>query len=392
MTMSSEIVEPLSPPPGRGPITPGRIMLYTVSVLFVLALAWLLFTIYSVLILIIIGILFATAVEPLVNRLRRFNLSRGQAILVVYAVLIGSLAVAFILAAPALIRHVSGFDQTIPNFFDDLRRQALESRSHFLRTTGADSVLKARQAYNDYRANPDINGSQALGLVSSVLGAVIAIISVLVIAFYWMTEKIIIKRLVLSLVPLKDRDRAHTLWDNIESKLGGWTRGQLILCAIMGGSSAIIFFALGLKFWLALGVVIGVTEIIPYIGPIIGGAVAVLVALTQSPQEAVLVLIAILLLQQLEGHILVPRVMHGAVGLSPLTVVVSVIIGERLLGPIGAVLAVPIGAVVQVLVQDLVIARFNQSDTGMTGARVRAALEGAPPPTSPPTPDPADQT
>jgi putative heme transporter len=116
----------------------------------------------------------------------------------------------------------------------------------------------------------------------------------------------------------------------------------------------------------------------------------VLVALTQSPQEAVLVLIAVLLLQQLEGHILVPRVMHGAVGLSPLTVVISVIIGERLLGPLGAVLAVPIGAVVQVLVQDLVIARFNQSDTGMTGARVRAALEGTSPPTSPPTPDPAD--
>ena len=389
--MSSEIVEPVGSQPGKGPITPGRVMLYTASVLFVLALAWFLVTIYSILILIVIGILFATAIEPLVNRLRRRNLSRSQAIMVVYGVLLGTLAIAFVFAAPTLIHHASNFDQTIPSFFDDLHQQALDSRSGFLRTTGADAIAKARQAYIDYRENPSIDSSQALRVVTSVIGALITIISVLVIAFYWMTEKIIIKRLVLSLVPLKERDRAHTLWDNVEAKLGGWTRGQLILCAIMGISSSVIFFALGLKFWLALGIWIGITEIIPYIGPIIGGATAVLVALTQSPKEAILVLIAVLLLQQLEGHILVPRVMHGAVGLSPLTVVISVIIGERLLGPLGAVLAVPIGAVVQVLVQDLVIARFNQSDTGMTGARVRAALEGTTPPTSPPTPDPADR-
>lgn len=390
--MASETFEPPVQPSRSGPLTPGRVMLYTASVLFVVALAWFLITIYSILILIVIGILFATAVEPIVNRLRRYNLSRSQSIMVVYGVLLGALAIAFVLVAPTLIHHVSNFDTSIPGFFDNLRQQALESRSSFLRTTGAESIAKARQAYLDYRANPDIDSSQALRIVSSVLGAIITIISVLVIAFYWMTEKIIIKRLVLSLVPLKERDRAHTLWDNVEAKLGGWTRGQLILCAIMGISSSILFFAIGLKFWLALGIWIGITEIIPYVGPIIGGATAVLVALTQSPKEAVLVLIIVILLQQLEGHILVPRVMHGAVGLSPLTVVISVIIGERLLGPLGAVLAVPIGAVVQVLVQDLVIARFSQTDTGMTAARLQAALEGAPSPAAAPSPNPADDT
>ena len=123
--MSSEFVEPVGSPPGKGPITPGRVMLYTASVLFVIALAWFLVTIYSILILIVIGILFATAVEPIVNRLRRRNLSRSQAIMVVYGVLLGTLAIAFVLAAPTLIHHASNFDQTIPSFFDNLHQQAL---------------------------------------------------------------------------------------------------------------------------------------------------------------------------------------------------------------------------------------------------------------------------
>jgi predicted PurR-regulated permease PerM len=365
----------------NAPITPARVMLNTAAILFVVGLAWLLVKIHFVIILLIIGILFATAIEPLANRLRRRGLSRGQAILAVYLAIFCVVGVLIFLAVPPVIRQVTELVNHIPSILADLEAQALTSRNSFINTTGADAIRKASEAYAKIRSNgPGIKGEQAVRIVSSVIGLLITVVSTLVIAFYWMTEKVIIKRLVLSLVPLDKRDHAHRVWDDIEAKLGGWTRGQLMLCAIMGVATGIVYFALGLHFWLPLAVLAGVTEIIPYIGPVIGGAAAIVVAFAQSPREALFVAIAAVVLQQIEGHVLVPRVMNNAVGLTPLTVVLAVIIGETILGPLGAVLAVPIGAAVQVLVQDLLRAREAAPDTGETGAMVAAALTGRPAP------------
>ena len=124
-------------------------------------------------------------------------------------------------------------------------------------------------------------------------------------------DKAIIKRLVLGLFPLDKRDRAHSLWDEIEARLGGWTRGQLLLMLVIGVLSAVGYSLIGLDFWLALGIWAGITEIIPFIGPFLGGTAAVTVALTQSWEKAVIVLVFVILLQQLEGAFLVPRVMRA---------------------------------------------------------------------------------
>jgi predicted PurR-regulated permease PerM len=178
-----------------------------------------------------------------------------------------------------------------------------------------------------------------------------------------MTEKAIIKRVVLGLFPLTSRDRAHAIWDEIEARLGGWTRGQLLLCLVIGAFSAAGYFLIGLEFWLALGIWAGLTEIIPFIGPFLGGAVAVTVALTDSWQKAAMVVVFVILLQQLEGAFLVPRVMRNAVGMTPLTVILAVLIGGAVAGPIGSVLAIPVGAAVQVVVQDLLRNRADDPDS-----------------------------
>ena len=96
--------------------------------------------------------------------------------------------------------------------------------------------------------------------------------SLLIVAFYWMTERATIKRVMLGLIPLRQRARAHEIWDEIEYRIGGWTRGQLLLMFIIGISSGIAYWAMELPFWLALAIWAGITEAIPYIGPFIGGA------------------------------------------------------------------------------------------------------------------------
>jgi predicted PurR-regulated permease PerM len=215
--------------------------------------------------------------------------------------------------------------------------------------------------------------------VTSVVGGVFTIFSILIVAFYWMTEKAIIKRLLLGLVPLDKRDEAHAIWDEIEEKLGGWTRGQAILCLAIGLASGIAYYFLGLQFWLALAIFAGITELIPFIGPFLGGAAAFIIALTDSWQKALAVVVIVFLIQQLEGAVLVPRVMKNAVGLSPLAVVLAVIVGGALMGILGAVIAIPVAAAVQVLVSHLIAQRVGDVEVitpGMAHATPSGSASG----------------
>ncbi len=368
------------------PITPARVMVYTAAVLFVIGLAWFLIQIRSILLLLILGILVGAAMDPLVYRLRQRGLSRGQAIATIYLIIAASLGLSLYLVTPPLIDQATAFynnTQEEPTLFDDLRTRAATSGNGFIQTTGPRTINRIEDAYNSLLTSPGTVGSQALTVLTSVLGVLFTTVSVLIVAFYWMTEKALIKRVVLGLFPLDKRDRAHTTWDGIEARIGGWTRGQLILMLVIGVLSGIAYFAMGLRFWLPLAIFAGITELIPFVGPFLGGGAAFIVALTDSWQKALIVVAFVVVLQQIEGNVLVPRVMQNAVGMTPLTVILAVLTGSVLLGPFGAVLAIPVGAAVQVLIQDLLQARESTPDTGATGHRVAAALAGQPVPSPP---------
>jgi predicted PurR-regulated permease PerM len=335
------------------PLSVTRVILFALAVLAVVALAWTVIQIRSIIILMILGIIFAAAIEPLVYRLRRAGLRRGQAILLVYAALLLILAGTLYLIVPQLVRQFGALDAAIPDMFENLKQQALASDNAFIRRTGFQSILRIETTYLRVRSSPEINQDQAVGAATSVLGILLTIVSLLIVAFYWMTERATIKRVMLGLVPLRQRARAHEIWDEIEYRLGGWTRGQLLLMFIIGFASGIAYWAMDLPFWLALAIWAGFTEAIPFIGPFLGGGTAALVALTISPEKALWVVIFAVVLQQVEGAFLVPRVMKNAVGMSPLTVVLAVLIGNALAGLIGSLLAIPIGAAIQVLVSNL---------------------------------------
>lgn len=333
--------------------TPGRVIITTGLILAVLGLGWMLIQIRSTLFLMLLGIVFAAAIEPIVFRLRRSGLGRGQAILIVYALLIAIVVGALYLLVPLLVKQVGALDRAIPGIFENLREQALQNGNSVIRRSGYQLLSRIETAYLRLRNSPEIGQDQAVGAATSVLGIMLAFVSLLIVAFYWMTEKASIKRVTLGLFPLNRRARAHAIWDEIEYRIGGWTRGQLLLMVIIGACSGVAYYLIDLRFWLALGIWAGLTEAIPFIGPFIGGGTAALIALADSPQKALIVVIFAFVLQQVEGAFLVPRIMKNAVGMSPLTVVLAVLIGNSLAGPAGSLLAIPIGAAVQVLVGNL---------------------------------------
>ena len=334
-------------------LSPIRVMLYTAAVLAVLASVWLLIEARSILVLLIFGIIFSTALEPLVYRLRRSGLTRGQGMLIIYLGIFAILGAAVYFVVPMLVRQITAFDAAVPEIFDNLRNQALEIDNSLARRTAYQTLWRIQNGYEQLRSSPPIGQDQAVGLATSVIGVLLSIFSLLIVAYYWTTEKSTLKRLVLGLIPFEKRDRVHAIWDEIEYKIGGWTRGQLLLMLIIGVSSGVAYYLLDLRFWLALAIWAGLTEAIPYIGPFIGGGTAALIALADSPEKAAIVVLVAFVLQQLEGAILVPRVMKNAVGMSPLTVVLAVLVGNALIGPIGSLLAIPIGAATQVVIQNL---------------------------------------
>ncbi len=343
-----------------------RLILYTLAVLAIVALAWMVVQIRSIIFVMMLGIVFAAAIEPLVFRLRRAGLRRGQAILVVYAALLTVIFGGLYLLVPLLVRQFSSLDAAIPGMFDNLRQQALESDNAFLRQTGHLTLWRIQNTYVRIRSSPEIGQDQAVGAATSAIGVLFTIVSLLIVAFYWMTEKATIKRVILSLFPLRHRARAHEIWDEIEFRIGGWTRGQLLLMIIVGTFSGVAYWFIDLRFWLALAIWAGITEAIPFIGPFIGGGTAALFALADSPEKALWVILFVVILQQLEGAVLVPRIMKNAVGMSPLTVVLAVLIGNALAGPIGSLLAIPIGAACQVLVSNLLRGRDDRLATELS--------------------------
>jgi predicted PurR-regulated permease PerM len=325
-------------------------------------LALLLIQVKSIIIIIVLGIILSSAIDPLVRRLRRYGLSRGQGVLVVYLGLAAVVGLILYLVVPPLVRQVIELVNNIPDILSNLRQQAASSNNDFVRTTGVRLIDRASRAYQQYKSSPPIETQTAFGFVSSVLGAVFTTFSVLIVSFYWTTEKATIKRLVLGLFPGDKRAYAHDVWDEIEAKLGGWTRGEAVLCTAIGAASGIAYWTIVLDFWLPLAIFAAITEAIPFFGPILAGSLAFIIALTDSWQKAVLVIVIVFAIQQLEGAVLVPRIMKNAVGLSPLSVIIAVFIGGGLLGPLGAVIAIPVAAAVQVLVQNLLRARADHPE------------------------------
>jgi predicted PurR-regulated permease PerM len=341
--------------------------LNTMAVLGVLLVAVVLVQIKEILILFLIGVLLASAIEPIVARLHARGLGRGQSVIVAYAFLFVILGGLLAILVPTVIGEIARFSSTAPNLIDDLRESVRTSQSAFIRDNGPYFLDQIQNRI----AQVDIPTERALTLatyVPSIFGyfiqGLITIVTTLMVGFYWLTEKPIIKRVFLSFFVSDDRrTQALTIWDDIETKLGGWIRGQLILMGIIGVAASVGYSLLGVKFALLLGVLAGLCEIIPFFGPWISGVPAVLIALTQSWRLALIVVAFIVALQMIEGNVLVPRVMKGSVGLSPLLVVLAVLIGATLLGPVGGIIAIPVAAALQVFIMNAV--RSHQDALGV---------------------------
>lgn len=326
------------------------------GILLIIGLVILLAAAAPVLLQLFIAVLLASALAPMVGTIReRTHLGRGATILIVYATFFLLMLVLAFIVLPAAVRQGEDIVESLPPFFAAAREWASELRPAALGRSV--STLIASVA-GILRPPPPPDTDTVVEVGTAVAEATVWLATLLVLVFFWMVEHARLQRYVLAFVPVGTRAGARDAWNEIESRLGMWVRGQLILMSTIGVATGILYTVLGLPGALLLALIAALTEAIPIVGPLLGAIPAVLVAATVSPELAVVVAVVYLVLQLVEGSVLVPMVMRNTVGISPLLVLLSLLIGGTVGGIVGAFLAVPIAASVEI-----VLARLQARET-----------------------------
>jgi predicted PurR-regulated permease PerM len=305
------------------------------------------------LLLVFISVVLAAGLEPFIGWIRgHILLGRGMTILLVYgAFLVAVLGLALV-ALPAAIAQLQSTVELLPPFFDRILDWAADLRPVAL-ARGIDALVDAASRL----VKPPVDSTPTTGQVVqvglTVAETVASIVTVLTVVYLWLVEHARIQRYALAFVPTHRRARARNVWNQIETRLGYWVRGQLILMGAMGLATTIAYSVLGVPAPLLLGLIAALTEAIPLVGPLLGAIPAVIVAATVSPELALVVAGVYLVLQLLEGNLLVPLVMRNSVGISPFIVILSLLVGGAAGGLLGALFAVPIAAAIEVAIEGL---------------------------------------
>ena len=322
-----------------------------VGVGLVAVLALLFVAARDVVLLIFIAVLLGAALGPVVAMIRsRTGLRRGLAILIVYATfLAGVVAIAVFVVPTALVQLGRALSQ-LPAFLEGIKAQAATLRPDAL-AEGMTSLIDAIKAPFEPGPAPDADDILEVSILVGEAGA--AIITLLALVFFWLTERSRLQRYALAFLPQDRRAGIRDAWNQVETRLGLWVRGQLILMATIGVATGIAYSVIGLPAALLLALIAALTEVIPIIGPLIGVVPALIVATTMGPETVILVLGVYFLLHLIEGNVLVPLVMRNSVGLSPFLVLVSLLVGGTVGGILGAVVAVPIVAGITVVLERL---------------------------------------
>ena len=322
-----------------------------VGVGFVLVLAFMASLARDVLILVFLAVLLGAALEPLVALIRsRTGIGRGLAILFVYAVFLTSVVGVAVFIVPAAIVQLGNALARVPDFLEQVRTWSSQLRPEAL-ADGIGSLIDTVKAPFEPGPPPSPDSIIDASIVVGHIGA--ALITLLALVFFWLTERSRLQRYALAFMPMHRRGGIRDAWNEVESRLGLWVRGQLILMATIGVATGIAYSLIGLPAALLLALIAALTEVIPIVGPIIGAIPALLVATTLGPEAVVVTLGVYFLLHLIEGNVLVPIVMRNSVGLSPFLVLVSLLIGGTVGGILGAVVAVPIVAGMTVILDRL---------------------------------------
>ncbi len=326
------------------------------KVILIILFFFFLFLIKNILIILFLSLVIASAIYPWANYLEKKKIPRILGVLSVYLVAVLFLILLLYLVVPTIVDEIRQLASVLPSYYETLSNKfsktIIEISPEYTKA-GQDFLLNSGEKIKQF-------ASSAFGAIAGVFGGFATFFIVIVISFYLAAQEKGVEHFIRMITPRQNEDYILNLWKRVERKLGLWLQGQLILAIIIGFVVFLGLSILGVPYALLLGIVAGIFEIIPVVGPIFSAFLGVLVALMVDPFLALLALIFYLIVQQFENNILVPFLMKKMTGLNPIVIIISLLIGWELGGVIGMLISVPIATIVGELLDDYAKAKEKE--------------------------------
>jgi len=330
-----------------------------------------------VVIILIAATFFAYLIYPAIVWLQGRRFPRWAAITAVYlalAVIVGA-GLAFV--GPVVGDQARNFTQDLPRLAGEMRDAIVNANNNLLDAIPEEARQAAGSALDNFvrqlQTTAGTIAGQALQFAASLAALVTTVVLVPLLAFYVLLDLDRLREMVVDLFPARRRDLALLVLSDIDGVVGGFVRGQLIVCAVVGTLVTILLLLFRIKYALLIGVFAGVVDLVPYVGAVAGAVPAVMLAIFEhGPVWALFLALGFLLVYEVEGHIIAPAIVSQRVGLTPLMVIVAILIGAELGGIGGMFLSVPVAAIIKVLWR-----RFMRPQVVMPATPVAPATEAS---------------
>jgi predicted PurR-regulated permease PerM len=282
--------------------------------------------------------------SPFVDFLEKKGFLRFVATLIVYLIILLIFIGIIIPIVPIFIKELNFLIEKIPSYYESLLSY-LSKPQH-----GWSKII--RDLFSKWPTKSGLVSFEIFSILGGFLGSIFVFITTLIVAFYLTAQKDFLKKALIFFFPTNYKENISKLYELIQKDIGNWGRGLLFLCFFVGFLDYLGLKILNVNFALSLAILGGLLEVIPWFGPWFAGFLAFFIALVQSPIKALMVAILYLAVQQIENNLVVPQVMSKVTGLNPLIVILVLLIGAKLGGPIGIILATPTVTIISLIIKE----------------------------------------
>jgi len=288
----------------------------------------------------------ATAVDAPVSFLMKFRIPRFAAVTLVYLAGLAVIAGTFYFLAPIIVSQVQDMIRVIVDFLNRLRVSVIIPNLRDILQIFSNNISGVLPSIGQ-------GTGQALAFFSGIIGSALYAILVFIVSFYLALQEKWVDKVLRLIAPSRYEDYLINLWSRSERKIGRWFYAQIMLALVVGVPVYISLSIMGVNYALILGMVAAVFEIVPVVGPVFAGIIAFIIAVHQGLDLGIYTVILFVAIQQLENHIFVPMLMKKSLGLNPVVVIFSLLVGAKLAGFWGVIIAVPIAAAASEFFLDL---------------------------------------
>lgn len=332
-----------------------------VKAIVVLALAWFLFEIRGVVLVVLTAIVISSAVEPGIAGLVKRKIPRIISVIIIYLVMFVVAFVVIYFFVPSVLTDFAQFFAQFPNYLNSFTHASLFSQYAQILNLPASSSISSATILADITNALNINTlfGNAFTAATTIFGSVFSFLLIIVFSFYFAVIETGVDDFLHIITPRKHQKYVQGLWRRSQHKIGLWMQGQLLLALLIGILIYLLLTIFHIPNALVLAIIAGCFEIIPVFGPILAAVPAIMIGTVTGGVTLGLIVVAIYVVaQQFESQLIYPLVVSRVVGVPPLLVILALIIGGELAGFLGIILSVPVAATIQELVRDLETGRL----------------------------------